>query len=54
VVFTVNRFVRCENITCLKRFTRYGYYTGEVEGTIVARLPILFFYIAVPKIKTRF
>jgi len=24
-------FVYCQNVTCLKRFTRYGHYTGEME-----------------------
>jgi len=24
-------FVYCQNVTCLKHFTRYGHYTGEVE-----------------------
>jgi len=36
------------DMTCLKRFTRYGHYTGEVEDIIIVRLAIV---IAVPKIR---
>jgi len=34
-------FVCRQNVTCLKpvkRFTRYGHYTGEVEDIIITRL----------------
>jgi len=31
-------FVYRQTVTCLKRFTRYGYYTGEVEDIMIARL----------------
>ena len=31
-------FVYRQNVTCLKRFTNYSYYAGEVESIIVARL----------------
>ena len=34
-------FVRCQNVTCLKRFTRYGHYTCEVEDIIIGRLAVL-------------
>jgi len=27
-------FVSRQNVTCLKRFTRYGHYTGEVEDRL--------------------
>jgi len=30
-------FVFQQNVSCLKRFTRYGHYTSEVEGIIIAR-----------------
>ena len=33
-------FVYCQNVTCLKRFTRYGQYAGEVEDIIVGRLAV--------------
>ena len=28
-------------ITCLKIFTRYGHYAGDVEGIIVGRLAVV-------------
>ena len=28
-------FVNLQTVTCLKRFTRYGHYTGEVEDIII-------------------
>jgi len=28
-------FVCHQNLTCLKRFTRYGHYTGKVEDIII-------------------
>jgi len=31
-------FVYRQNATCLKRFTRYGHFTGEVEDIIIDRL----------------
>ena len=31
-------FVYRQNATCLKRFTRYGHFTGEVEDIITDRL----------------
>jgi len=34
-------FVYRQNVTCLKRFTRYGHYAGEVEDIIVARLAVV-------------
>jgi len=33
-------FVYCRNVTCLKRFTRYRHYTGEVEYIIIGRLTV--------------
>ena len=35
-------FVCLHNVTCLKRFTRYGHYAGEAEGIIKARLAVHF------------
>ena len=34
-------FVCCQNVTCLKRFTRYGHYAGKVEDRIIARLAVI-------------
>jgi len=34
-------FVYRQNVTCLKRFTRYGHYAGEVEDIIIARLAVV-------------
>jgi len=31
-------FVYHENVTCMKRFARYGHYAGEVEDIIISRL----------------
>jgi len=31
-------FVRRQNVYCLKRFTRYEHYAGEVEEIIIGRL----------------
>jgi len=30
-VLLLDCFVFCQNVTCLKRFIRYGHYTGEME-----------------------
>ena len=30
-------FVCSQSVTCLKRFTRYGHYAGEVEDIIIGR-----------------
>ena len=35
-------FVYRQNVTCLKRFTRYGHYAGEVEDIIVDRLAVVY------------
>ena len=43
-------FVYCQNVSCLKRFTRYGDYAGEVEDIIIGRLAVVS-EIAVPKIR---
>ena len=34
-------FVYRQNITCLKRSTRYGHYAGEVEDGIIGRLAVV-------------
>jgi len=34
-------FVYRQNVTCLKRFTRYGHYAGEVEDIIIGRLAVV-------------
>ena len=34
-------FVYCQNVTCLKFFTRYGHYTGEKEDIIINRLSVV-------------
>ena len=34
-------FVYRQDVTCLKRFTRYGHYTGEVEDIIMGRLAVV-------------
>ena len=34
-------FVYRPMLTCLKRFTRYGHYTGEVEDIIIGRLAVV-------------
>ena len=31
-------FVSHQNVTCQKRFIRYGHYVGEVEDVIIGRL----------------
>jgi len=36
-ILLFDRFVYCQNVTCLKRFTRYGHYAGEVEDIIIGR-----------------
>ena len=51
VVLPFDCFVYRQNVTCLKRFTRYGHYTGEVEDIIIARLACSCILIAVPKIR---
>jgi len=43
-------FVYRQNVTCLKRFTGYGQYAGEVEDKIVGRLAVVS-QIAVRKIR---
>jgi len=30
-----------QNVTCLKRFTKYGRYAGEVENIIIGRLALV-------------
>ena len=34
-------FVYRKSVTCLKRFTRYGHYAGEVEDIIIGRLAVI-------------
>ena len=33
--------VYCQNLTCLKRFTRYGHYAGDVDDIIIGRLAVV-------------
>ena len=40
-VLLFNYFVYRQNVTCLKRFTRYGHYAGEVEDIIIGRLAVV-------------
>ena len=40
-VLLIYCFVHCQNVTCLKRFTRYGHYAGEVEYIIISRLTVV-------------
>jgi len=35
-------FVYRQSVTCLKRFTRYGHYAGEMEDTIIQKLEVVF------------
>jgi len=34
-------FVYRHNVTCLKHFTRYGHYAGEVEDIIIGGLAVV-------------
>ena len=34
-------FVYRQNMTCLKRFTKYGHYAGEVEHIIIGKLAVV-------------
>jgi len=34
-------FVYLQNVTFLKRFTRYGHYAGEVEDIIIGRFAVV-------------
>ena len=34
-------FVYRQNVSCLKRFTRYGHYAGEVEDIIIGRVAVV-------------
>jgi len=36
-----DRSVYRQNVTCLKRFTRYEHYAGEVEDIMIARVAIV-------------
>jgi len=49
-VLLLDCFVYRQNVTFLKRFTRYGHYAGEVEDIIIGRLAVVS-QIAVPKNK---
>jgi len=40
-VLLFDSFVYHQNVTCLKRFTRYGHYAGEVEDKIIGRLAVV-------------
>jgi len=41
-ILLFDSFVYRQNVTCLKRCTRYGHYTGEVEDIIIGRLAVVF------------
>ena len=40
-VLLFDGFVYRKNVTCLKRFTRYGHYAGKVEDIIIDRLAVV-------------
>ena len=40
-VLVIDCFVYRQNLTCLKRFTGYEHYAGEVEDIIVDRLAVV-------------
>ena len=40
-VFTVWLFGSTPSVICLKRFTRYGHYTGEVKDIIIRKLAVV-------------
>jgi len=40
-------FVCRQNVTCLKRFTRYGHYAGEVEDINMTILFYLFCFLRI-------
>ena len=50
VVLLFYCFVYRHNITRLKRFTRYGYYAGEMEDILIGRFVVVS-EIAVSKIR---
>jgi len=39
-VLLFDYFVYRQNVTCLKRFTMYGHYAGEVEDVIIGKLAV--------------
>jgi len=39
-VSTFDYFVCHQNVTCLKRFTRYGHYAGDVDDYHIGRLAV--------------
>ena len=49
-VLLLDCFAHRQNVTCLKHFTRYGHYTGEVEDIIIGRLTVVS-SVAVSKIR---
>jgi len=49
-VLLFDYFVCRQNVICLKHFTGYGHYAGEVEDIIIAKLAIIS-EIVVPKIR---
>ena len=51
-VTTHDMLAYAKNVTCLKRFSRYGHYAGEVEDVIVGRLAVVS-QITVPKLLER-
>ena len=42
-------FVYCQNVTCLKRFIRYGHYAGDVEDIIIIIIIIMRNFLKWPK-----
>jgi len=41
-VLLFDHFIYIQNVTCLKCFTRYRHYGGEVEDIIIGRLTVFF------------
>jgi len=41
-ILLFERYICCQNVTCLKRFTRYGHYTGERDIVIAGLTNKLF------------
>ena len=41
LIYRVAQICR-QNVTCLKRFTGYGHYAGEMEDIIIGRLAVLY------------
>ena len=41
IIFKFGFFSVTVTVTCLKRFTRYGHYAGEVEDMTMGRLAVV-------------